>query len=106
MNNSNTAAMSTINGKTIEQLMAPTRMSLDWLEKVTWNLQPAGHFSTRWYGGNWMLSILKGGSTYSNRDTFEVAICHKESGDILSVRGYQTAEDIIQLTSDIVNQSL
>ena len=98
--------MSTINGKTIEELMAPKRMSLDWLEKVTWKMTPCGHFHTTWTGGNWRLGIMKGHGTHSTADTFEVTILHAESGDILARRGYQTADQIIQLTSDIINQTL
>ena len=92
--------MSTINQKTIEELMAPTRMSLDWLQKVTWNLHADGHFWTCWHGGPWLLTIEHGKGWSTRAGHYDVTISHRESGDILSRRVQQSQDDIIQLTID------
>ena len=94
--------MSNITSADIDRLLTPSRMADDFLDRVQWHLRPDGSFRTTWHGGKWMLSILKPFASNS----FEVAICFGATGDILTVRHFQSREDIIQITQDIIDQTL
>jgi hypothetical protein len=80
----------------------------DFLASVTWNMNAHTHaFQTFFHiNDKFKLSILKGGHSNSGGDTFEVALIHIASNDIVTVRDFRTVREIEKIVEQVQNQTL
>ena len=83
------------------------QFNTEFLAKASWKLDNAtGNFQTTFdINDKFCFSIITGPWAHSNNNqTFEVALIHTASADIITVRGWQSVSDIAQFAEDVMNQ--
>lgn len=80
----------------------------EFLNNVTWNLSENGVFNTKFHvNDKFHLSIITGGNSYgSPGKTYEVALIHTASHDIVTVRPWLDADQITLFAEMVGNQTL